>query len=89
MMGNLMDIHKELGLDDATPTIDRIWTLRQSEVNLQVLREQQNMLAAQRNGEENEGADEVCSIGVRGSRAAGGEFCPSIDGRPGGAQLSG
>ena len=40
MMGYLMDIHKELGLDDATNTIDRIRTLRQSKVNLQVLREQ-------------------------------------------------
>ena len=46
MMGNLMDIHKELGLDDATNTIHRIRTLRQSEVNLQVLRKQQNMLNA-------------------------------------------
>ena len=44
MVGYLLDIHKELGLDDATTTIDRIRTLRQSEVNLQVLREQQNMI---------------------------------------------
>ena len=46
MVGYLLDIHKELGLDDATATIDRIRELRQNEVNLQVLREQQNMINA-------------------------------------------
>ena len=46
MVGYLLDIHKELGLDDATATINRIRELRQNEVNLQVLREQQNTINA-------------------------------------------
>ena len=46
MIHYLLDIHKELGQDDATATISRIRELRQNEVNLQVLREQQTTLNA-------------------------------------------
>ena len=46
LVSYLMDIQKELGMESATHVIDRLRSLRQSEVNLQLLREQQWMLNA-------------------------------------------
>ena len=43
LVSYLMDIQKELGMESAINVIDRLRSLRQSEVNLQLLREQQNM----------------------------------------------
>ena len=40
LLSYLTEIHKEIGMEDADHIIDRLWSLRQNEVKMQILQEQ-------------------------------------------------